>query len=222
MVKIELYKTQELKVHDVLEYEFEDLMQEFVSEEEAGAGEEKQRTLIWAQGVVMWIAYIQRPTSQIVDDEVNGILHFQRVTYAIKERFEKRIVRGNVTVNILDQDEIPLYRDLAKKLKWYRHWKKGIRHVPESYGGDSTIAGDPVFVKNLETIEKEIGSTNNEEYEFITAGYNLGLPVQLTADLLKERRNNGPVAEPESVTEPEIKKSSIRNTGSGTDEKLRS
>ena len=94
--------------------------------------------------------------------------------------------------------------------------------MPESYGGDSTIAGDPVFVKNLETIEKEIGSTNNEEYEFITAGYNLGLPVRLTADLLKERRNNGPVAEPEPVTEPEIKKSSIRNTGSGTDEKLRS
>ena len=114
MVKIELYKTQELRVHDVLEYKFEDLMQEFVSEEEAGAEGEKQRTLIWAQGVVMWIAYIERPTSQIVDDEVNGILHFQRVTYAIKEKFEKRLVRGNVTINLLDQDEIPLYRDLAK------------------------------------------------------------------------------------------------------------
>ena len=46
MVKIELYKTHELRVHDVLEYKFEDLMQEFVSEEEAGAGEEKQRTMI--------------------------------------------------------------------------------------------------------------------------------------------------------------------------------
>ena len=221
MVEIKLGRTQELRVHDVLEYKFEDLMQEFVSEEEAGAGEEKQRTLIWAQGVVMWIAYIQRPTSQIVDDEVNGILHFQRVTYAIKKKFEKRLVRGNVTVYLLDQNEIPLYRDLAKKLKWLSQWKKGIRYVPESYDGETTIAGDPVFVKNLETIEKEIGSTNNEEYEFITAGYNLGLPVRLTADLLKERRNNGPVAESEPVTESEIKKPSIRNAGSGTDEKLR-
>ena len=188
MVKIELYKTQELRVHDVLEYKFEDLMQEFVSEEEAGAEGEKQRTLIWAQGVVMWIAYIERPTSQIVDDEVNGILHFQRVTYAIKEKFEKRIVRGNVTINLLDQNEQPLYRDLAKKLKWYSQWKKGIRHVPESYDGNTTIAGEPVFVKHLETIKKEIGIPSEKEYEFITAGYKLGLSVQQTADLLKERK----------------------------------
>ena len=188
MVKIELYKTQELRVHDVLEYKFEDLMQEFVSEEEAGAEGEKQRTLIWAQGVVMWIAYIQRPTSEIVNDEVNGILHFQRVTYAMKEKFEKRLVRGNVTVYLLDQNEIPLYRDLAKKLKWHSQWKKGINHVPESYDGETTIAGDPVFVKNLETIEKEIGVPSGEEYEFITAGYKLGLSVQQTTDLLKERK----------------------------------
>ena len=221
MVRIELFKTTVLRVHDTLQYEFEELMQEFVAEEEAGAEGEKQRTLIWAQGVVMWITYITNPTSQIVDDEVNGILHFQRVTYAMKEKFEKRLVRGNVTVYLLDQNEIPLYRDLAKKLKWHSQWKKGINHVPESYDGETTIAGDPVFVKNLETIEKEIGSTNNEEYEFITAGYNLGLPVRLTADLLKERRNNGPVAESEPVTESEIKKTSIRNAGSGTDEKLK-
>ena len=226
MVKIKLYKTQELRVHDVLEYEFEDLMQEFVSEEEAGAGEEKQRTLIWAQGVVMWIAYIQRPTSQIVDDEVNGILHFQRVTYAIKEKFEKRLIRGNVTINLLDQDEIPLYRDLANELKWYSIWKKGLRHVPASYPGNTYEVGDPVFVQSLEAIEKEIGIPNDEEYEFIKAGYNLELPVQLTADLLKKRRyiagesEPEPVAEPESVTESETKKSSIKNTGYGTDEKL--
>jgi len=138
--------------------------------------------------MAMWITNIINPTSEIVNDEVNGILHFQRVTYASKEKFEKRIVRGNVTINLLDQNEQPLYRDLAKKLKWYSQWKKGIRHVPESYGGETTIAGDPVFVKNLKTIEKEIGIPSDEEYEFITAGYKLGLSVQQTADLLKERK----------------------------------
>ena len=158
MVKVEIHRTEILKVHDTLEYEFEDLLKEFVDDEEAGGEEQKVRTLVWAQGIAMWITYVERPTSSIMDDEVNGIVHFKRVTYAMKEKFEKRIVRGNVTINILDQDEIPLYCDLAKKLKWYRHWKKGIRHVPESYGGDSTIAGDPVFVKNLETIEKELGN----------------------------------------------------------------
>ena len=188
MVEVEIYKTHMLKVHDTLEYEFEDLLKEFVYDEEAGGEESKVRTLIWAQGVAMWITYIINPTSAIMDDEVTGTLHFQRVTYAIKEKFEKRIVRGNVTINILDQNEIPLYRDLAKRLKWYSQWKKGIRHVPESYGGNTTIAGDPVFVKHLETIEKEIGIPSEKEYEFITAGYKLGLSVQQTTDLLKERK----------------------------------
>ena len=188
MVKIYIYKTEELLVHDTLEYEFEDLLREFVYDEEAGGEESKVRTLIWAQGVAMWITYIINPTSAIMDDEVKGILHFQRVTYAIKEKFEKRIVRGNVTINLLDQNEQPLYRDLAKKLKWHSQWKKGIRHVPESYGGNTTIAGDPVFVKHLETIEKEIGIPSGEEFEFITQGYKLGLSVQQTADLLKERK----------------------------------
>ena len=188
MVKISIYKTEELRVHDTLEYEFEDLLKEFVYDEEAGGEESKVRTLIWAQGMVMWITYIERPTNTIMDDEVTGTLHFQRVTYAIKEKFEKRIVRGNVTINILDQNEIPLYRDLGKKLKWYSQWKKGIRHVPESYSGETTIAGDPVFVKGLETIEKEIGIPSGEEYEFIIAAYKLDLSLQQTTDILKERK----------------------------------
>ena len=187
MVEVEIYKTHMLKVHDTLEYEFEDLLREFVYDEEAGGEESKVRTLIWAQGMAMWITYVERPSNAIMDDEVKGILHFQRVTYAIKEKFEKRVVRGNVTINLLDQDEQPLYRDLAKKLKWHSQWKKGIRHVPESYDGNTSIAGDPVFVKHLKTIEEEIGIPNNEEYEFVRAGYKLGLSVQQTADLLKER-----------------------------------
>ena len=212
MVKIELYKTQELRVHDVLEYEFEDLMQEFVSEEEAGAGEEKQRTLIWAQGVVMWIAYIQRPTSEIVNDEVNGILHFQRVTYSKKEKFEKRLVRGNVTINLLNQNEIPLYRDLAKELKERSQWLKDDRK-------------EWVRIQNKrKKIVEEVGEFRDDkvELEFVKAADAIDLSAQQIADHLKERRNNGPVAESEPVTESEIKKPSIRNTGSGTDEKLRS
>ena len=188
MVEVEIYSTTRLRVHDTLEYEFEDLVKEFVYDEEAGGEEAKVRTLVWAQGIAMWITNIVNPTSEIVTDEVNGILHFQRVTYASKEKFEKRIVRGNVTINLLDQNEQPLYRDLAKKLKWYSQWKKGIRHVPESYGGDNYVAGDPVFVKDLEAIEKEYGIPSSEEFGFIAHRYKLGLSVQQTADLLKERK----------------------------------
>ena len=212
MVEVEIYKTHVLKVHDTLEYEFEDLLKEFVYDEEAGGEEAKVRTLIWAQGMAMWITYVERPSNAIVDDEVNGILHFQRVTYAIKEKFEKRLVRGNVTINLLDQDEIPLYRDLAKELKERSQWLKDDRK-------------QRVRIQNKrKKIVEEVGEFRDDkvELEFVKAADAIDLSAQQIADHLKERRNNGPVAEPEPVTKSEIKKSSIRNTGSGTDEKLRS
>ena len=217
MVKIELYKTEVLKVHDVLEYEFEDLLREFVYDEEAGGEESKVRTLIWAQGVAMWITYVGRPTDAVVNDEVNGILHFQRVTYAIKEKFEKRLIRGNVTINLLDQDEIPLYRDLAKELKERSQWLKDDRK-------------EWVRIQNKrKKIVEEVGefSDDDVELEFVKAADAIDLSAQQIVDHLKERRNNGSVAESEQVTESEPvtesenKKSSIRNTGSGTDEKFR-
>ena len=220
MVEVEIYKTTTLKVHDTLEYEFEDLLKEFVYDEEAGGEESKVRTLIWAQGVAMWITNIINPTSEIVNDEVNGTLHFQRVTYAIKEKFEKRVVRGNVTINLLDQEEQPLYRDLAKKLKERSQWLKDDRK-------------ELVRIQNKrKKIVEEVGEFSDDEVEleFVKAADAIDLSAQQIADHLKKRRNkddilgsnNGPVAEPEPVTESETKKSSIRNTGSGTDEKLRS
>ncbi len=93
-----------------------------------------------------------------------------------------------MTINVLDQNEIPLYRDLANELKWYSIWKKGMRNVPASYPGNTYEAGDPAFVQNLQAIEKAIGKPNDEEYDFIKAGYNLELPTTITADLLKKRR----------------------------------
>ena len=176
MVEVEIYKTTALRVHDVLEYEFEDLMQEFVSDEEAGAETEKQRTLIWANGVAMWVTKIETPTSEIVNDEVNGILHFQRVTYAIKENFEKRLVRGNVTINLLDQNEIPLYRDLAKKLKWHSQWLKDDRK-------------EWVRIQNKrEKIVEEVGEFRDDEVklEFVKAADAIDLSAQQIADHLKE------------------------------------
>ena len=79
---------------------------------------------------------------------------------------------------------------------------------------------------------EEVGefSDDKDELEFVKAADAIDLSAQQIADHLKKRRNkddilgsnNGPVAEPEPVTESETKKSSIRNTGSGTDEKFRS
>ena len=173
MVEVTIGRIVELKVHDALQYEFEDLLQEFVSEEEAGGEEQKVRTMYWAEGVAMWIVPYYNPTSAIMADESNGIIHYRSVTYAIREKFVKREVRGNVTINFLDQNEIPKYRDLARELKRRSNW----------------IKDNQTFQKKLKKIEKEVGELSGYMFEFFRAGYELGLPTQQITDQLKEIKN---------------------------------
>ena len=60
--------------------------------------------------------------------------------------------------------------------------------MPESYDGNTSMVGDPVFVKDLQAIEKEDGIPSSEEFGFIAHGYKLGLSVRQTVDLLKEKK----------------------------------
>ena len=101
-------------VHDVLEYTFEDLLLEFVAEEEAGRlssegvgmGPITLRKLVWADGVVIWDTPYTNVYSEFPGDEARGIKHVASVVFALKPKFEKRVIRGQVTVNFLDQTEI--------------------------------------------------------------------------------------------------------------------
>ena len=174
-VDVEIRLTKALVVHDVLEYTMDDLIQEFVDTEESQLGSQVWN-LIWADGVAM---FIEPYTShQYAEEEANGTLHFKRVMFAMKEDFEKRIRRteevesGRVPkiINLVDQSEIPLYRDLSKRLKEYSQWRKD----------------QAQFQVNLEKIEEEVGEFNAKEYDFFKAGSRLGLTARQIADQLKE------------------------------------
>ena len=174
-VDVEIRLTKSLVVHDVLEYKMNDLIQEFIDAEESQMGSQVW-SLIWADGVAM---FIEPYTShQYAEEEANGTLHFKRVMYAMKEKFEKRVNRtdevdaGRVPkiINLIDQSEIPLYRDLSKRLKEWSQWRKD----------------QAEFQGNLEKIEEEVGVFDAKEYEFFKAGSRLGLSASQIANQLKE------------------------------------
>ena len=174
-VDVEIRLTKSLVVHDVLEYKMNDLIQEFIDAEESQMGSQVW-SLIWADGVAM---FIEPYTShQYAEEEANGTLHFKRVMYAMKEKFEKRVNRtdevdaGRVPkiINLIDQSEIPLYRDLSKRLKEWSQWRKD----------------QAEFQGNLEKIEEEVGEFDAKEYEFFKAGSRLGLSASQIANQLKE------------------------------------
>ena len=122
MVEITFEQMKKVVVHGFQEYTFDDLMQEFVSSEQAGGN--VSDVLVWADGVVIqgsWYPIDRPPASK--DYFEGGIMHMQSVTFAVKEKFEKQVIKGNMTVNFLDESEIEVYRDLAKKLKEQSKYK---------------------------------------------------------------------------------------------------
>ena len=121
MVEITFEPTKKLVVHDVQEYTFDDLMQEYISKAEVGG--ETIQTLVWADGVVMSISWHAVDSPQFSKDYSEGTQHIHHVIFAVKEKFEKQVIKGNMTVNFLDESEIEVYRDLAKKLKEQSKYK---------------------------------------------------------------------------------------------------
>ena len=121
MVEITFEPLKKWIVHGVQEYTFEDLIQEFVDDAEAGGS--TIRTLEWADGVAMQNTYCPIDRMPFSKDFLEGTQHILGVTFALKEKFEKQIIKGNVTINFRDESEIPHLCDLAKKLKEQSRYK---------------------------------------------------------------------------------------------------
>ena len=121
MVEITFEPVKKIVVHGVQEYTFEDLIQEFV--DDGVAGGPTIQSLEWADGVAMAITYCPIDHVSFSKDFLEGTQHILSVTFAIKEKFEKQVIKGNVTVNFLDESEKADLRDLAKKLKEQSKYK---------------------------------------------------------------------------------------------------
>ena len=123
MVEITFEPVKKIVVHGVQEYTFEDLIQEFISAAEIGGS--TINTLAWADGVALQPSYHPVDSAPLITADYleKGIQHIHNVTFAIKEKFEKQIIKGNVTINLLDDSEKSELSALAKKLKEQSKYK---------------------------------------------------------------------------------------------------
>jgi len=48
---------------------------------------------------------------------LKGILHWSSVSFAIKEKFEKQIVKENATINLVDVSVNEIFKELSTSLK---------------------------------------------------------------------------------------------------------
>ena len=119
-MEIAIEPWKKLIIHEVIEYEFDDLLnQTLASSQAVGSG---IRTLNWANGVAFQ-AHVFPDTDVIIQEKLKGIIHYASVTFALKEIFEKQVIKGSATINFLDASVNDIFKDMADKLKEYSKYK---------------------------------------------------------------------------------------------------
>ncbi len=117
-VSIEPWK--KLVVHEIIEYTFDDLLNQTIESSQAvGTG---IRTLNWSNGVAFQ-SHVFPDTYTIVQEKSKGVVHYASVTFSIKEKFEKQVIRGNATIYFLDVSVNDIFNKLAIKLKGQSKYK---------------------------------------------------------------------------------------------------
>jgi len=104
----------QLVIHEVLELRFEDWITQIIaSARSAGGG---IPTIFWAGGVSFHFATFP-DTDTIVQEKLKGRIHYSSVTFAIKEKFEKQIIREGGAVNFTDVSHNDIFSKLTDKLR---------------------------------------------------------------------------------------------------------
>lgn len=105
-----------LVIHEVIEYNFEDWMRQIAFSSKTAGG--AIPAINWANGIVFQ-SFNFPDTNSIIDEKLKGILHWSSVMFAIKEKYEKQIIKDNATINLIDVSVNEVFRKLAEKLKEY-------------------------------------------------------------------------------------------------------
>lgn len=112
----------QLVIHEVLELRFEDWITQIIaSARSAGGG---IPTIFWAGGISFHFATFP-DTDTIVQEKLKGRIHYSSVTFAIKEKFEKQIIREGGAVNFTDVSHNEIFSKLTEKLRSQSKFQNG-------------------------------------------------------------------------------------------------
>lgn len=113
-MEISIEPWKKLVIHEVIEYKLEDWIKQIAfSTRTSGGG---IPTMQWIDGIVFSPANFPT-TNATIEEQLQGILHWSSVSFAIKPTFEKQIVSENATINLVDVSVNEIFKKLAIELK---------------------------------------------------------------------------------------------------------
>lgn len=113
MVKVVFKPWEEIVIHEDIEYKLEDLTRNRVLGLRAGS---VAPPLVWAEGVVFSRNVIP-PTEDIVKQQLQGVIHFSSLEWAIMPKYRSALKSGGVTIPVIKVSENMSLSAVAQELK---------------------------------------------------------------------------------------------------------
>ena len=119
-MEISIEPWKKLVIHEIIEYNFEDWMTQIAFSSKTAGG--AIPAINWTDGIVFQ-SFNFPDTNAIIEEKLRGTLHWSSVMFAVRERYEKQIIKDNATINLIDVSVNEIFRELAAKLKEYSKQK---------------------------------------------------------------------------------------------------
>ena len=109
-------------VHEIVEYKLSDWVNIIITGIKSLGG--SMPTLFWCNGVVFQSAQFNTNSETVIKQQLNGIIHFSSVTFALKEKFQNEIRTDKGTILLVDVSANINLVKLAEVLKGYSKLKE--------------------------------------------------------------------------------------------------
>ena len=113
-IEFEYQPWKRIIIHEIIKFP----LQHFLSGASLGVSEGGiGRPLIWVDGLILEIN-IFGETDDIIKEKLNGIIHYNAVSYAIQEKLQPEFkVSGNIRIPVIDVSGNKIFREMATWLK---------------------------------------------------------------------------------------------------------
>lgn len=113
MVEVEFRPIEKIVIHEVIHHKIRDLIRLRILGVRQGS---LAQPLLWAEGVA-FSRTAMSPTEDVVLEQLQGIIHFLAIEWAIMPTYRSTLKSKGVTIPVIDVSKNPSLREVAKQLK---------------------------------------------------------------------------------------------------------
>lgn len=119
-ITIEPYK--KIVIHEVIEYQFSDYV-ELVLTGTRAAGGTTIPLVHWCNGIVFQVVPFNPNGDAVIEQQLEGIVHYSSVSFALKEKFEPEVRSPLGTLRLINASANPNFVALADLLRRHSKYK---------------------------------------------------------------------------------------------------